>query len=93
MIKMENDVLSVEIAEHGAELTKLYNKKTGTDLLWDAEPKFWKRHSPVLFPNVGKTYKNTVKINGTQYPTSQHGLQETVSSNVFRQGKKHQHFF
>ena len=24
MIKMENDVLSVEIAEHGAELTKLY---------------------------------------------------------------------
>lgn len=30
MIKMENDVLSVEIAEHGAELTKLYNKKTGT---------------------------------------------------------------
>lgn len=33
MIKMENDVLSVEIAEHGAELTKLYNKKTGTDLL------------------------------------------------------------
>ena len=59
MIKMENDVLSVEIAEHGAELTKLYNKKTGTDLLWEAEPKFWKRHSPVLFPNVGKTYKNT----------------------------------
>lgn len=48
MIKMENDVLSVEIAEHGAELTKLYNKKTGTDLLWDAEPQFWKRHSPVL---------------------------------------------
>ena len=33
MIKMENDVLSVEIAEHGAELTKLYNKKTGTDSL------------------------------------------------------------
>ena len=87
MIKMENDVLSVEIAEHGAELTKLYNKKTGTDLLWDAEPKFWKRHSPVLFPNVGKTYKNTVKINGTQ------DLQETVSSNVFMQAKKHQSFF
>ena len=86
MIKMENDVLSVEIAEHGAELTKLYNKKTDTDLLWDAEPKFWKRHSPVLFPNVGKTYKNTVKINGTD-------LQETVSSNVFMQAKKHQPFF
>ena len=82
MIKMENDVLSVEIAEHGAELTKLYNKKTGTDLLWDAEPKFWKRHSPVLFPNVGKTYKNTVKINGTHYPTSQHGFARDSFSGV-----------
>mgnify|MGYP002552555089 FL=1 len=90
---MENDVLSVEIAEHGAELTKLYNKKTGTDLLWDAEPKFWKRHSPVLFPNVGKTYKNTVKINGTQYPTSQHGFARDSEFNVFMQAKKHQSFF
>lgn len=27
MIKMENDVLSVEIAEHGAELTKLYKQE------------------------------------------------------------------
>ena len=82
MIKMENDVLSVEIAEHGAELTKLYNKKTGTDLLWDAEPKFWKRHSPVLFPNVGKTYKNTVKINGTQYPCRQRNI--NLSSDINR---------
>ena len=88
MIKMENDVLSVEIAEHGAELTKLYNKKTGTDLLWDAEPKFWKRHSPVLFPNVGKTYKNTVKINGTQYPTSQHGFARDSEFKCIHAGKE-----
>ena len=88
MIKMENDVLSVEIAEHGAELTKLYNKKTGTDLLWDAEPKFWKRHSPVLFPNVGKTYKNTVKINGTHYPTSQHGFARDSEFKCIHAGKE-----
>ena len=88
MIKMENDVLSVEIAEHGAELTKLYNKKTGTDLLWDAEPQFWKRHSPVLFPNVGKTYKNTVKINGTQYPTSQHGFARDSEFKCIHAGKE-----
>ena len=28
----------------------------------------------MLFPNVGKTYRNTVLINGTHYPTSQHGF-------------------
>ena len=93
MIKMENDVLSVEIAEHGAELTKLYNKKTGTDLLWDAEPQFWKRHSPVLFPNVGKTYKNTVKINGTQYPTSQHGFARDSEFKCIHAGKDETIYF
>lgn len=54
MIKMENDVLSVEIAEHGAELTKLYNKKTGTDLLWEAEPKFWKLSFTGAISKCGK---------------------------------------
>ena len=71
---MENDVLSVEIAEHGAELTKLYNKKTGTDLLWDAEPKFWKRHSPVLFPIVGSVWENEYRNEGTTYALTQHGF-------------------
>lgn len=88
MIKMENDVLAVEIAEHGAEVTRLFNKKTGTDLLWEADAKFWKRHSPVLFPNVGKTYKNTVKINGTQYPTSQHGFARDSEFKCIHAGEK-----
>ena len=73
-MKLENEILSVEIAEHGAELTRIFNKKTQEDILWEADAKYWKRHAPVLFPNVGKTYKNTVKIKGAQYPTSQHGF-------------------
>ena len=73
-MKLENDRLCVEIAEQGAEVTRIYDKKRDTELLWDADPKYWKRHSPVLFPNVGKTYRNTVRINGIQYPTSQHGF-------------------
>ncbi len=73
-MKLENESLRVEIAEHGAELTRIFNKKTGEDVLWEADAKYWKRHAPVLFPNVGKTYKNTVKIKGAQYPTSQHGF-------------------
>ncbi len=73
-MKLENEILSVEIAEHGAELTRIFNKKTQEEVLWEANAKYWKRHAPVLFPNVGKTYKNTVKIKGVQYPTSQHGF-------------------
>lgn len=73
-MKLENDRLFVEIAEAGAEVTRIYDRNRGADLLWEADPKYWKRHSPVLFPNVGKTYRNTVLIDGTQYPTSQHGF-------------------
>ena len=42
--------------------------------MWNGNPEFWNRHSPILFPNVGKTHGNTVLIKGTQYPTSQHGF-------------------
>lgn len=73
-MKLENEFLSVEISEEGAELTRIYDKQKKTDVLWEGNPKFWKRHSPVLFPNVGKTYQNTVRIQGIQYPTSQHGF-------------------
>ena len=73
-MKLENHRLCVEIAEQGAEVTGIYDKKKDTELLWNGDPAYWKRHSPILFPNVGKTYRNTVLINGTQYPTSQHGF-------------------
>ncbi len=73
-MKLENERLCVEISEQGAEVTRIYDKKRAFELLWEADPTYWKRHSPILFPNVGKTYHNTVRINGTQYPTSQHGF-------------------
>lgn len=58
----------------GAEVIRIYDKENQRDILWEGDPKYWKRHSPVLFPNVGKTYRNTVRIGGIQYPTSQHGF-------------------
>lgn len=79
-VKLENEFLCVEIAEMGAEVTRIYDKAENNEILWEGNPVYWKRHSPVLFPNVGKTYKNRVLINGTQYPTSQHGF---ARDNVF----------
>lgn len=79
-VKLENEFLCVEIAEMGAEVTRVYDKTEDNEILWEGNPVYWKRHSPVLFPNVGKTYKNRVLINGTQYPTSQHGF---ARDNVF----------
>lgn len=73
-MKLENEYLIVEIEELGAEVTRIYDKQNQTEILWEGNPTYWKRHSPILFPNVGKTYQNTLLIDGQSYPTSQHGF-------------------
>ena len=35
---------------------------------------YWKRHSPVLFPIVGKLKRNQTIINGRTFEISQHGF-------------------
>ncbi len=73
-MNLENEYLLVEIADKGAEVVKIYDKQKAVDVLWEGNPAFWKRHSPILFPNVRKNYKNTIHIQGKEYPSSQHGF-------------------
>lgn len=73
-MRLENDILLAEISEDGAELTRIYHKGQGRELLWNADPKYWKRHAPVLFPVVGKVYGGVTRIGGTTYAFSQHGF-------------------
>lgn len=71
---IRNEYLQIEIAAMGAELMSVYDRKRETELLWNGDAAYWKRRSPVLFPNVGKTYGNVMRINGKSYPTCQHGF-------------------
>ena len=36
LMKLENQYLLVEVSEDGAEITKIYNKEDGTDIIWEA---------------------------------------------------------
>ena len=71
---IENDRLKIEISDTGAELSSIYDKKNDREVLWQADPAYWKRHAPILFPNVGKTWQNRYLYNGSTYPTKQHGF-------------------
>lgn len=73
-MRLENEFLLAEISESGAEVTRIFDKQNQTEVLWEGNPTYWKRHSPVLFPNVGKTYLNIMRVEGVEYPTSQHGF-------------------
>lgn len=71
---LENQQLRIEIAEHGAELTSLFDLRRSAELLWNGDARFWKRHAPILFPYVGKTWQGRVLINGKRYFPCPHGF-------------------
>ena len=51
---IENDYLRVSVDDHGAELCSIFDKVHNREVIWQADPAYWKRHAPVLFPNVGR---------------------------------------
>jgi len=71
---LENEKLLIEIHESGAELCRIYDKEHKREVLWDANPKVWNRHAPVLFPVVGQCYGQKYRIDKREYPMSQHGF-------------------
>ena len=48
MQTLSNDILSVTIAERGAEMQSIRDAQ-GHEYLWQADPKYWAKHSPTLF--------------------------------------------
>ena len=74
MQTLKNDILKIQINEHGAELSSVVGIKSGREYLWQGNSEFWGRRSPVLFPVVGK-YKNLKSIyGGKAYSLPQHGF-------------------
>lgn len=71
---LENEHLKIKINSLGAELKSAVNKKNNIEYLWQADPKYWNRTSPILFPNVGKYFEGKYRYNGVFYEQKQHGF-------------------
>jgi galactose mutarotase-like enzyme len=72
MFTIKNDLLTVTVKEHGAELASI--RKGSVEYLWQADPAFWGRHSPVLFPIVGSVWEKRYRVAGKEYMLGQHGF-------------------
>lgn len=72
MKTISNSQLSIQVSSHGAELCSIISN--GKEYLWQADPAFWKRHSPVLFPIVGSVWDNEYHHEGVTYHLTQHGF-------------------
>lgn len=72
MKTLSNSELTIKVSPHGAELCSIWCN--GKEYLWQADPAFWKRHSPVLFPIVGSVWENKYRHEGNSYTLTQHGF-------------------
>ena len=69
---LQNDILTVEVSSNGAELQSI--RKGDVEYLWQGDPAYWGRRSPVLFPIVGSVWEKRYRVDGREYVLGQHGF-------------------
>jgi len=82
MYTIENEILKVVIKSTGAELDSIYNKNTKLEYMWNADPAFWSKKSPVLFPIVGTLKNDTYYFQSQPYSLSRHGFAREMDFTV-----------
>lgn len=69
---LRSDDITAAVKAFGAELCSVKNAD-GFELLWQAGPQ-WPRHSPTLFPIVGRLKDDELHHEGKTYQMKQHGF-------------------
>lgn len=50
----------------------------GRELLWSGDPRWWPRHSPLLFPTVGRLRGGEAWFSGRPHPMATHGFASSM---------------
>lgn len=83
-IILSNSQLTATINSLGAELISLKNNNN-REFIWEGNPDFWGKHSPILFPIVGSLKNNTYIYNSTVYLLPRHGFARDMNFDVIEQ--------
>ncbi len=73
-VTLENEHIQVKIRRKGAELYSVISKETELEYMWNGDPAFWAKTSPVLFPIVGTLKDDTYFYDGESYSLTRHGF-------------------
>ena len=77
MIFLESDGLRVEIAERGAEIVSV--RDGDCEYIWQADPAFWAKHCPLLFPVCGRLRNFAYTHGGKSYKMGNHGFAQRMT--------------
>lgn len=84
-ISIQNNFLKATINTRGAELNSLVKFVDEKEYIWDGNPDFWGKHSPVLFPIVGTLKNNSYYYEDKKYELSRHGFARDLEFEVIKQ--------
>lgn len=86
--ELKNETIAVQINSCGAELRSLKKLDTNVEYMWQADPKYWGRTSPILFPFVGGLKNGTYRIGEKTYPMTKHGFCRDMEFEVISQAEQ-----
>ena len=81
---IKNSELNAIIHHKGAELISL-KSDDNREYIWEGNPEFWGKHSPVLFPIVGTLKNNHYLYNDKEYHLLRHGFARDVNFELIKQ--------
>ena len=87
MITLQNQWLSIGIKKKGAELCSIFSLEKKIEYIWQADPKYWGRHSCILFPIVGRLKNGQFTQDGIDYSIAQHGFVRDLDFEVISQNE------
>ena len=83
LYSIENEFVKASFSTKGAELCSMILKSDNSEYVWQAEPKVWARHAPLLFPIIGRLKDGEYTFDGKTYKSTQHGFGRDSEFEVF----------
>lgn len=84
---ISNYKFSFTINHKGAELISFKEIDTKREYIWEGNPEFWGKHSPILFPIVGTLKNNTYTYKNNEYKLSRHGFARDMDFELISQNE------
>lgn len=88
LFQIGNDKITIQVDSMGAELKSLKSVESGTEYMWEGDPAFWGRTSPILFPLVGGLKNREYLHEGRRYQMGQHGFARDMQFTLKSQTNK-----
>lgn len=85
--KIENELITIQVNDMGAELTHLIDKESSLDYMWSGDEAYWTGRSPVLFPIIGSLNEGSCLVDGKRYTMANHGFARRSYFNLIEESE------